>query len=158
MRRQPIPLVTLDRHRVLAWWPLVVFSLACQPRAPARQPETVVLATDYAFQVPHEIPAGVVVFRFENQGKVPHEMALGQLRAGVTADSMLAYIAQGNDPGDLSDGVVGILIAAPGKSSLGTLSVRLLSGRTYMMICQFTDADSLPPHSAMGMQYSFVAQ
>lgn len=94
----------------------------------------------------------------DNRGKVPHEMALGQLKPGVSADSLMAYVKQGHDPGDLSDGVVGILIAAAGQSSLGALTVPLVQGRTYMMICQFKDADSLPPHIAMGMQASFVAK
>jgi hypothetical protein len=85
-------------------------------------------------------------------------MALGQLKAGVSTDSMLAYVRKGHDPGDLSDGVVGILIALPGQNSLGTLTAPLVQGRTYMMICQFKDADSLPPHIAMGMQASFVAK
>ena len=81
---------------------------------------------------------------------------MGQLRAGVTADSVLALLKGGGDPTDLTDGVVGVLIAEPGGTSLGSLSVELLQGRTYMMICQFQDADSLPPHIAMGMQASFV--
>ena len=59
-------------------------------------------------------------------------------------------------PTDLTDGVVGILITEPGETSLGTMDVELLPGRTYVMICQFKDADSLPPHVAMGMQASFV--
>jgi hypothetical protein len=83
-------------------------------------------------------------------------MALGQLRAGITADSVLARLAAGGDPTDLIDGVVGILIAGPGATSIGSLNVDLVPGRTYMMICQFQDADSLPPHVAMGMQASFV--
>jgi len=85
-------------------------------------------------------------------------MALGQLKAGVSADSVLAYTSQGQDPGDLADGIVGLLIADGGQTALGSLTVDLVPGRTYLMICQFKDADSLPPHSAMGMQASFVVQ
>ncbi len=85
-------------------------------------------------------------------------MALGQLKVGISADSMLAYASKGGDPGDLADGVVGILIAPAGQRSLGTVSATLVAGRTYVMICQFKDADSLPPHIAMGMQASFIAK
>lgn len=128
----------------------------CRPSpAPAAQ-ETAVGASDYAFQAPSHLPPGHTRFRLKNTGKVPHEMAMGQLRAGVTADSVMARLAAGGDPADLTDGVVGILIAEAGDSSLGTLSAELISGRTYMMICQFRDADSLPPHIAMGMQASIV--
>ncbi|MEO8478770.1 MAG: hypothetical protein ABI542_03985 [Gemmatimonadota bacterium] len=131
----------------------------CVAPAPTPPRELVVSATDYAFgSVPAELSAGPVQFRMENQGKVPHEMALGQLSAGVTADSMMAYLAGGGEPAELSDGVVGILIASPGTTSLGTLAADLVSGRTYLMICQFRDSDSLPPHAAMGMIASFVAK
>ena len=132
--------------------------LACAPPAPQASPQVRVEATDYAFQVAHELPAGATQFGLDNRGKLAHEMALGQLKAGVSADSVLAYVAQGRDPGDLTDGVVGILIASPGTTALGTLQATLVSGRTYVMICQFRDADSLPPHIAMGMHASFVVK
>lgn len=144
-------------HRT-QWLTIAAVSLAaCQP-APVVTPAVVVPGTDYAFQVPAELPAGNTRIQFANQGKVLHEMALGQLRAGVTADSVLAYAAAGHDPGELTDGIVGILIADPGTTAMGTLAVDLLPGRTYMMICNFRDADSLPPHIAMGMHASFTAK
>lgn len=130
--------------------------VSCRPAAPAGPTETVVAASDYAFQSPAHLPSGARTFRLKNVGKVAHEVAMGQLRQGITADSVLARIATGGDPGDLTDGVVGVLIAGPGETSLGRLTVDLVPGRTYMMICQFKDADSLPPHVAMGMQASFV--
>lgn len=135
----------------------VAFTVGCQP-APAVVPEVLVPGTDYAFQVPNEIVAGPTRFQFVNRGRVPHEMALGQLKAGVSAESLLAYAAAGHDPGELADGVVGILIAEPGATAMGTLTADLAPGRTYMMICNFRDADSLPPHIAMGMQASFVVK
>lgn len=131
--------------------------LGCARGTETRTREIVIPATDYAFQIPGEVPAGPTLFRIDNQGKVPHELALGQLREGITADSVLARIAAGGDPGDMTDGVVGILIAGPGSKSLGQLNADLVPGRTYMMICQFKDADSLPPHIMMGMHASFVA-
>lgn len=138
--------------------PLLVAMIAgCQAPAPP-SPEVLVPGTDYAFTAPKELPAGPTRFRFENRGTVPHEMALGQLKAGITADSLLAYAAAGHDPGELADGIVGILIAEPGTAALGTLSADLAPGRTYMMICSFRDADSLPPHIAMGMQASFAVK
>jgi hypothetical protein len=130
---------------------------SCSPSPPAISQETLIPASDYAFQIPSHLAPGPTRFRLQNNGRVPHEMALGQLRAGITADSVLARLAAGGDPTDLTDGVVGILIAGPGATSIGSLSADLLPGRTYMMICQFRDADSLPPHIAMGMQASFVA-
>lgn len=128
----------------------------CQPSQSAAR-DILVDGTDYAFQVPTVVHAGSTRFRFVNRGKVFHEMALGRLQEGITADSLLAYAAAGHDPGDLAR-VVGILIAGPGDTALGTLSAELEPGRTYLMICNFRDGDSLPPHVAMGMQASFVVQ
>lgn len=137
---------------------LIVGLLLPACAAPATKPltEAVIPATDYAFTIPARLPAGPATFRLDNRGKVPHEMAMGRLKAGVTADSVMAYAGTGGDPGDLADGIVGILISAPGMQSLGTVSTDLVSGRTYLLICQFKDADSLPPHMAMGMVASFV--
>jgi hypothetical protein len=135
---------------------LAMAGVSCaRPSTPASS-ETEIVASDYTFQVPAHFPQGPVTFRLKNTGNVPHEVAMGQLRAGVTVDSVLARLASGGDPTDLTDGVVGILIAGPGATSLGRLAVELIHGRTYLMICQFKDADSLPPHIAMGMQASFV--
>ena len=135
---------------------LAALVAGCQA-APAGSQEVLVGGTDYAFDAPKAPTAGVTDVRFVNRGRVPHEMAFGQLHAGVTADSVMAYAAAGHDPGDLAD-VVGILIANPGDTAVGALRVNLLPGRTYMMICSFRDADSLPPHLAMGMQASFVVK
>ena len=125
--------------------------------APASPHDVLVAGTDYAFEIPKDLPAGPTHLQFVNRGRVLHEMALGQLHTGVTADSVLAYAASGHDPGDLAD-VVGILIAHPGEKAMGALKADLLPGRTYLMICSFRDADSLPPNMAMGMQASFVVK
>lgn len=132
---------------------LAALSAACQPKSPH---QVVVTATDYAFAAPASMPAGSTEIRLTNQGRVAHEMALGRLRAGMTVDSFQARIASGGDPTDLADGVVGILIVEPGDTSIAALHTALTSGRTYVLICQFRDADSLPPHIAMGMQASFT--
>ncbi len=141
------------RPSALAAAAICLSTLSCQA-APPR--ELQVVGTDYAFAVPPKIRAGPATIRFANQGKVPHEMALGRLRVGMTADSVTARLTQGRDPAEVTDGVVGILIVAPGETSIGALQTDLLAGRTYVMICQFRDADSLPPHIAMGMQASFT--
>lgn len=156
----------MSRHPHVRTWarparrvPVLALGLlvaACGGPHAAAPAEAVIPATDYAFQTPAHFAAGPVRFRLRNDGRVRHELAMGMLKAGVTADSLLARLASGGDPGDLTDGVVGILIAEPGTISLGSLSVELTPGRTYVMVCQFQDSDSLPPHVAMGMQASFV--
>jgi hypothetical protein len=137
---------------------LAALVFGCRAAPGIASNEIIVPATDYAFQIRRELPAGAAVFRLVNQGRVPHELALGRLKPGVTADSLLAFAAAGGDPGDLADGVVGILIAGPGETSIGSLAADLTPGRTYMMICQFQDADSLPPHVVLGMQAAFTVK
>jgi len=136
---------------------LCLATAACSQARP-HTAEVVITGSDYVFHLPGRIAHGPTRIRLQNTGKVPHELALGLLRPGITADSVLALAAAGGDPGALTDGVVGILIAEPGASSLGSLEVDLAQGRTYMAICQFQDADSLPPHIAMGMHASFVTE
>ena len=53
---------------------LTAAGLGCQP-APAIARPVVVPGTDYAFQLPAELPAGPTGFQFANRGKVPHEWA-----------------------------------------------------------------------------------
>ncbi len=142
-------------YSTLAAVAMCLGTLSCQA-APPR--ELQIVGTDYAFAVPTKVQAGLATIRFANNGKVPHEMALGRLRVGMTADSVMARLTQGRDPADVTDGVVGILIVEPAQTSIGALQTDLLAGRTYVMICQFRDADSLPPHIAMGMQASFTVE
>jgi hypothetical protein len=47
--------------------------------------------------------------------------------------------------------LVGILIAKPGVTTIGGLSVELLPGRTYALFCNFQDGPDKPPHSSLGM-------
>ena len=155
-----VPGVAIDRIGLSHIAPIFLGALVlgCSAASVGASTEILVPATDYAFEVQRALPAGPAVFRLANRGRVPHELALGRLKPGVTADSLLAFAAAGGDPGDLADGVVGILIAGPGETSIGSLAAELSSGRTYMMICQFQDADSLPPHVVLGMQAAFTVK
>ena len=46
---------------------------------------------------------------------------------------------------------LGVLFAAPGESSLGSLHVTLLPGRDYLMKCDLTDNPAAPTHVHLGM-------
>ena len=139
-------------------WPALVggalgaLAVACAPTQsrPAVTAITVE-AMDYAFQLPDTLRSGPTTFRLHNRGKVPHEMGMALLKAGVTMDQLLKHIGAGGDPDSLIDGVVGILIASPGDSTVGALAVEMLSGRTYALFCNFKDAPDKPEHVALGM-------
>jgi hypothetical protein len=109
------------------------------------------MGSDYAFQLPDSLQAGSTVLHFSNVGKVDHEMGMALLKPGVSLAQVLERIKAGNSPDSLLDGIVGILIAKPGVTTLGGLSVALLPGRTYAMFCNFQDGPDKPPHSSLGM-------
>jgi hypothetical protein len=73
------------------------------------------------------------------------------LRPGVTLAQVLDVVKAGGSPDSLLDGIVGILIAKPGVTALGSLTIDLMPGRTYALFCNFQDAPDKPPHSALGM-------
>jgi len=113
--------------------------------------EVIVTASDYAFQLPDSLRVGRTLFHFKNAGKVPHEMGMALLKPGVTLTQVLELMGAGGSPDSLLDGIIGILIAEPGVSTIGALSVDLLPGRTYALICNFQDGPDQPPHAALGM-------
>jgi hypothetical protein len=125
---------------------------ACSPQTSLREPTEVrVTGSDYAFQLPDTLRPGQSTLRFVNAGKVDHEMGMALLRPGVTLAQLLDVVKAGGSPDSLLDGIVGILIAAPGVTGLGSLAIDLKPGRTYALFCNFQDAPDKPPHSALGM-------
>jgi hypothetical protein len=113
--------------------------------------DILVTGSDYAFQLSDTLRAGQATFRFENAGKVDHELGIALLRPGVTLTQVLDLVKAGGSPDSLLDGVVGILIAKPGVAALGSLAIDLIAGRTYALFCNFQDGPDKPPHSALGM-------
>jgi hypothetical protein len=141
-----------SRSSQLAPAALLLASMACQAPSPPPGPQAItVTGTDYAFQLPDSLQAGPTVLHLTNAGQVDHEMGMALLKPGVTLPQVLARIQAGGSPDSLLDGLVGILIAKPGVTTLGGLSVELLPGRTYAMFCNFQDGPDKPPHSSLGM-------
>ena len=153
MNSRPAPDPFLrSRPSRLAPAALLVAAMTCQAPAPPPGPQDVtVTGSDYAFQLPDSLQAGATVLRFSNVGKVDHEMGMALLKPGVTLAQVMERIKGGSSPDSLIDGIVGILIAKPGVTTLGGLSVELLPGRTYSMFCNFQDGPDKPPHSSLGM-------
>lgn len=127
----------------------------------AQDPPTqavLVTANDYAFLALPVIKAGPAIFSFSNQGKVTHEMFLARLKAGVSADE---YLKASNDPfkrRDMSEEMVGILLAGPGKSPSGKLLVDLVPGATYVVGCNMRDKPDAPGHLTYGMLKTFTVK
>jgi hypothetical protein len=125
---------------------------------PTAEPATVaIIGTDYAFvQLPATLAAGPTLFSFENRGSKRHELSIALLKPGVAPESLAV-------PGRLasvssravSDSIIGILIARSAERSGGQLHVRLIAGRTYLVICTLRDTPDAQPHANLGMIGSF---
>jgi hypothetical protein len=127
----------------------IVFEAAPKPR------EVEAVGTDYAFQLPSDLPPGPTTFRFNNNGKKRHELNIFLLKSGVTVTQVLELQKAGKTTKDLVDGPVGVLFADPGGRSGARLLTDLIAGREYGVICIFSDTAKAPRHYEMGM-YSTI--
>ena len=114
--------------------------------------------TDYAFQAPDTLSGGRTAISFQNQGRVPHELVMARLKAGITMDQVLERLRSGGDPQELLDAMIGVLIARPDQTSGGELLVDLVPGRAYAIVCQFRDGEGQPPHLMLGMYKSLAVR
>ena len=125
--------------------------LACERKpAPAATANVVTItATDYAFQAPDTVPAGLTTFKFANQGKEPHHVVLMGARAdaGKTmADLDSAMRMEGPPPAWLTlPGSPGVAI--PGDS--GNVTTMLEPGQ-YVLVCYISSPDG-QMHAMKGM-------
>jgi hypothetical protein len=115
-----------------------------------------VIATDYALQAPDSVPAGIAQLAFENRGRVPHEVVVGLLRPGAGIPEMMEAGRHGLRLHDapehyLAGAPFGALFAWPGETSPARLTVELLRGQRYALLCTFRDSVGAPQHVALGM-------
>jgi len=120
------------------------------PNAPATR-EVEIVASDYAFRLPPELPAGRTAFRLRNTGKVFHEFHLLLLKPGSTIEEFIRFRRERRPTVELVEGPVGILFAGPGKTTLSRLSTDLVAGRDYVAECALRDSAAAPTHLDMGM-------
>ena len=121
-----------------------------------RTPQVDVVSNDYAFNpLPKRIKPGTTIFTFANHGKVPHELALGRLKKGVTIEQIIAGVKLGGRPRDYMERSVGVLFAGPGQSPDGKLLVDLRKGDSYLVFCNFKDTPEAPAHILLGMYSVF---
>ncbi|HEY7568048.1 MAG TPA: hypothetical protein VH762_10785 [Gemmatimonadaceae bacterium] len=113
--------------------------------------EVIVRALDYAYQSADSLPAGRVAFGLENVGKVPHELIVVGLRPEATLQEIVRRDRADSTWRHLREPPSGILTADPGVRTPGQLLVNLEAGRRYLLLCNFQDSDSTPPHLHLGM-------
>lgn len=115
---------------------------------PAPAPNVVTIAaTDYAYEAPDEIPAGVTTFRLETGGQTFHHAMIVQLDSGKTYDDLLAALAAQGHPPAWAVPVGGPNAPAPGAVSNATID---LAPGDYAILCM-VDVPGGVPHVAHGM-------
>jgi uncharacterized cupredoxin-like copper-binding protein len=121
------------------------------PPAPPPPPPTVhVVATEYAFQAPDTLPAGLTSFHLMNNGKLMHHLVLMRLAEGQTIAAL-----QKMKPGAIPAGVV--MVGGPNPalpSSTAEATVNLQPGN-YAMFCVIPGPDG-KPHLMNGMVRSLT--
>src|SRR5688500_12032837 len=123
---------------------------AVTPAAAAPANEVTITATDYAFDAPAEIPAGLTNMRLVDNGKELHHATLIRLEEGKTyADLMAGMTAM--KPGTPPPGW---MIPAGGPNAVGpgssTALTMVLQPGNYAIVCFIPDAKGVP-HVAHGM-------
>lgn len=137
----------------MAKLPITAIIIACLLPAcrPAPQfAEVTVVGTDYAFQMPDTLTAGLTAFAFENQGQVRHELGITRLQEGVTLGDVFGDTL-GVPQDSLYGPDVGVLFSRPGEEPAGRLLTDLEAGGTYLVWCDFRDSLDARRHSQMGM-------
>lgn len=125
-------------------------TVACAPKPPAPPPPPNVVmmkASDFAYDGPAQIPAGVTTFKLANAGTTFHHMIIARIDSGKTfADAKAAFAKPGPPPAWLT--VVGGPNAPdPGAESNATLDMR---AGEYVVFCM-VDIPGGVPHVAKGM-------
>jgi hypothetical protein len=123
---------------------------AAVPAAAAAANEVTITATEYKFDAPSEIPAGLTNLRMVDNGKELHHVTLFRLDSGKTYDDFMAGL-KAMKPGTHPPGWIipagGPNAAAPGGTSALTT---VLQPGNYAIVCFIPDAKGVP-HVLSGM-------
>jgi len=105
------------------------------------------IATDYAFDMPSSVPAGLTTIRFSNKGKELHHISLVKVEKGKKAADVLAYFKSGGPPPMWMKPVGGPNAPAPGEETVFTSN---LEAGDYVAFCMIPSPGG-PPHVMKGM-------
>jgi uncharacterized cupredoxin-like copper-binding protein len=143
----------LDRRPLLVCAGLAVL-LGCKARdaAPPAPPDEAVLrvgATDFAFDLPNQVQAGITTVRVVNQGQSLHHVQLVKLNDGKTLADFADAMKGGGPLPPWAQLIGGPNAAAPGDSTTAILG---LDPGSYAVICLIPASNGVP-HVAMGMAH-----
>ena len=121
---------------------------AAAPAAADAAPNVVTFtATEFSFDGPREIPAGVTTFRLVGAGKELHHLQIIKLTDGKTFDDLQAAIKAGGPPPAWAVEYGGVNPPAPGEETAAT---QVMEPGNYAVVCFVESADKVP-HLAKGM-------
>lgn len=112
-----------------------------------------ITATDYAFNAPARVPAGVVTFRMKNTGRELHHALLMRLTEGHTARELMAELEAGVRP-EWAVPAGGPNAVPPGMHANATV---VLPAGEYVWLCEIPAADG-EFHYAKGMVYPMTVE
>jgi uncharacterized cupredoxin-like copper-binding protein len=111
-----------------------------------------VVANDFAFEAPAQIPAGLTRFVLKGQGKEYHHATIARLEERKTvADLQAAFKTPGPPPSWVTF-IGGPNVPDPGAEANATVD---LTPGNYALIC-FVDTPDHVPHFAKGMVHGFT--
>jgi hypothetical protein len=106
-----------------------------------------IVAKDFAFEAPDEIPAGLTMIRLVNRGPSLHHIQIVQLPAGKTLQDLLGNMQADGPPPAGAVLLGGPNVVIPGDSSEAIVD---LAPGTYGLMCMIPGTDGAP-HMAHGM-------
>jgi hypothetical protein len=116
--------------------------------APATGPNVVtVTASDFRFEAPAEIPAGLTTFKLVNRGPSLHHVQLAKLGEGKTVDDFFAAMKASGPPPSWITWTGGPNPPEAGNTTMVTMA---MEPGNYVMLCFVPAADGVP-HVAKGM-------
>jgi hypothetical protein len=110
-----------------------------------------ITATDYAFDLPAQVPAGIVTIHLVNNGKEIHQAQLIRFDDGKTMADFTEAMKQKGPPPTWIKFVGGPNAAVPGGSVDGSVA---LSQGNYVVLC-FIPSPDMKPHMMKGMIHPF---
>ena len=129
---------------------LGVLTLACTGTEKATTVS--VTGSDFAFEAPDTVEAGLVTWQFTNTGQQPHHLQVTRLEQGKTPADLQQFLSQPPGPDNpFPDWLVfvgGVGLIEPGDA--GSVTAPLSSG-SYFLLCFFPDLADGVPHFAKGM-------
>lgn len=111
-----------------------------------------VVANDFEFQAPTQMPAGLTKFVLKGQGKEIHHATIVKLDSGKTVADLTAAFKTPGPPPSWVTFVGGPNVPDPGAEANATVE---LTPGNYALVC-FVDTPDKVPHFAKGMVHGFT--